>query len=67
MVTGLLASAQFHSKSIFTSNYAPQDGTAFISGGTIGGEAPVPTPIPEPVSVLLLGIGGLVIARKRIA
>jgi hypothetical protein len=55
-------------KLIFTSNYAPKiDGTAFVSGGTIGGTAIVPTPVPEPISALLLGIGGLAIARKRFA
>ncbi len=54
-------------KLIFTSNFAPQDGTGLISGGTISGIVVLPTPIPEPISALLLGFGGLVIARKRIA
>lgn len=54
-------------KLIFTSDYGPKGGTAFISGGTIGGEAAVPTPIPEPGTVLLLGIGSLAAMRRRIA
>jgi|GEM_PF-3218819 len=58
---------QYSYKLIFTSDYYPGMGYAFVSGGSIGGEiANIPVPVPEPVSAVLLAIGGLAFFRKRL-
>jgi hypothetical protein len=54
-------------KLVYTSDFGINTGgSATIGGGGgISSDIQMPTPVPEPVSALLLGIGGLALARKR--
>jgi hypothetical protein len=54
-------------KLVYTSDFGINTGgSATIGGGGgISGNIVMPIPVPEPVSALLLGIGGLALARKR--
>jgi hypothetical protein len=54
------------SKLVYTSDYGINtDGDATIGGGSISGDIVMPTPIPEPVTALMLAAGGLALIGKR--
>ena len=52
---------------LFTSNFGPGTSTASFEGDQITGEvkASVVSPVPEPVTLALLGIGAITMFRKR--
>lgn len=69
-ISPALAPGMTSSKLVFTSNHGVNiSGNAIIGGGSLSGDLVMPTPIPEPVSVMLFGFGGLALAamRKRIS
>jgi hypothetical protein len=52
-------------KLVYSSNGEWAETTATVAGGSIIGDMKQWTPVPEPVSALLLGIGGLALIGKR--
>jgi len=54
---------------LFSSDFAPTEGFGMIEGGSIGGMVErLPTPLPEPVTISLLGVGGALVTliqKKR--
>ena len=62
-----VGSGQHSAVLLYSSNLPPTMGFGSISGGVVGGTAvDLPTPIPEPATLLLLGTGGLLaVFRKR--
>lgn len=54
---------------LFSSDWVPQEGYGIIEGGSIGGTVEgMPTPVPEPATMFLVGAGGLlaILTRKRL-
>lgn len=51
---------------LFTSNYGPEMAYGYVSGGAMGGEnVELPSPVPEPATFSLIGIGALLAFRRR--
>ena len=62
---GPVGSGQTSVNLLFSSDNGPTDGFGFIEGGGIGGAIEsLPTPVPEPATFVLLGIGLMALARK---
>jgi len=55
---------------LFSSDSRPEEGFGIIEGGSIGGTVEgLPTPLPEPATMVLLGAGGMLVTltRKRLS
>ncbi len=66
----LINNGQHSDYLLFSSDSEPTWGFGLIEGGAIGGMTgvlPTPMPVPEPMSIVMLGAGGLIgfIRRRR--
>jgi hypothetical protein len=65
-LNGLVESGCSSAVLLFGSDNAPAEGFGIIEGGSIGKIVEgLPTPLPEPVTIFLLGIGGAVITLTQ--
>lgn len=63
---GLVGSGQHSDILLFSSNNGPTNGFGILEGGSIGEISAMPTPVPEPATIALLVMGGVMtLARKR--
>lgn len=63
---GYISAGQHSWFLIFSSEHEPVQAAAYLSDGNIGvGILGIPAPIPEPGTFLLLGLGALMLRRKR--
>lgn len=65
--SGVIKSGEQSAILLFSSDDTPTSGFGMIEGGSISVTQEVPSPTPEPATVLLLGLGGafLTMSRKR--
>jgi hypothetical protein len=64
-LTPALAPGTSSVKLIYASNAAWTTSTATVAGGSITGDLTQVRPVPEPVTAVLFGFGGLALLRKR--
>ena len=66
MGLGLIEPGEESLNLLFTSPYAPTTGYGVIEGGSMGTMVSgLATPLPEPATVLLLGLGGALVTMMR--